>query len=70
MKTAGCSILPSPTPPPADKNCHPTGTLPTNCQRRAGGPGAETGATRAIEKKNLMQNNMLKNFRQTGTEPA
>jgi hypothetical protein len=48
----------------------PTGTLPTNCQWLAGGYWAETGANRAIEKKNTMQNNTLKNFQQTGTAPA
>lgn len=25
LKTAGCNILPPPTPSPADKNCHPNG---------------------------------------------
>ena len=70
LKTAGCSILPPLPPHPLTKIVTPTGTLPTNCQRLAGGHGGGRGPIRTGEQKNALQNNRLKKILRTGTQAA
>ena len=53
LKTAGCSILPPLPPHPLTKIVTTTGTLPTNCQRLAGGHGGGTGPIRTGKKRIL-----------------
>ena len=61
LKTAGCSILPPLPPHPLTKIVTPTGTLPTNCQRRVGGHGGGTGPIRTGKKRILCRTTGYKN---------